>query len=188
MCILVRIWDDMIFGVLLWNISMFFRCPLLVNALGVLLGITEDGATGEAVGLHKHAEFQVIKKNVIWQMDYYMCEHDSKGFLSLVVFWISKCKVYFSLHITLTPHSLLFVPVLLPSIKFAICSPKITWFKVQIMWIITHCDGPCLNKVLFGSILNHIRRFLFVCLFFVICTVSTEIGISSIIKSFLISK
>ena len=55
----------MIFGVLLWNINMFFRCPLLVNALGVLLGITEDGATGEAVELHKHAEFQVIKKNVI---------------------------------------------------------------------------------------------------------------------------
>ena len=51
----------MIFGVLLWNISMFFRCPLLVNALGVLLGITEDGATGEAVGLHQD-EASLTKK------------------------------------------------------------------------------------------------------------------------------
>ena len=41
---------------------MFLRCPLLVNTLGELLGITEDEATGEGVGVHKHAEFQVIKK------------------------------------------------------------------------------------------------------------------------------
>ena len=52
----------MIFSVLLWNINMFFRCPLLVNTLGELPGITEDGATGKGVGVHKHAEFQVIKK------------------------------------------------------------------------------------------------------------------------------
>ena len=41
---------------------MFLRCPLLVNTIGELLGITENEATGEGVGVHKHAEFQVIKK------------------------------------------------------------------------------------------------------------------------------
>ena len=46
----------MILGVLLWNTNVFFRCPLPVNALGKLPGITaDDGAFEEGGGVHKHA-------------------------------------------------------------------------------------------------------------------------------------
>lgn len=52
---LVRIWNDMIFCVLFWNTNVFFGCPLSMNALGKLPGITADGAFGKGGRVNKHA-------------------------------------------------------------------------------------------------------------------------------------